>query len=162
VVCCAVGRADVVGQFFDHLTADMAPSISKDIFLQLREAVTIVTPYLGMPTCIPACYGMIGVVQRKGSEYASTQVLRKETIDEDDVRKGKELRTRIYSGVGNSEIFDLMNVYFTDLCKSDLKQELVACDSNHSLLQLLVQLLSHGDTSYRRRMKLFFNRNSRI
>lgn len=60
---------------------------------------------------------MIGVVQRKGKEFASTRVLRKEVVDEDDVKKGKELRARIYSGVGNSEIFDLMNVYFTDMCK---------------------------------------------
>lgn len=65
---------------------------------------------------------MIGVVQRKGKEFASTRVLRKEVIGEDDVRKGKELRARIYSGVGNSEIFDLMNVYFTDMCKLNYDQ----------------------------------------
>ncbi|RSL41287.1 hypothetical protein CEP53_012841 [Fusarium sp. AF-6] len=68
-----------------------------------------------MPTCIPACYGMIGVVQRKGPAYASTRVLRKTTVDEDDVKKGRELRSRIYSGVGNSDIFNLMDKYFTDL-----------------------------------------------
>ena len=88
------------------------------VFLCLREAITIVFPYLGMPTCIPACYGMIGVVKRKGQEYASTKVLRKTTIGEEDVQKGRELRTRIYSGVGNSEIFGLMDKYFTDLCES--------------------------------------------
>lgn len=60
---------------------------------------------------------MIGVVQRKGKEFASTKVLRKDTVDASDARKGKELRAKIYNGVGNSEIFDLMNVYFTDLCK---------------------------------------------
>jgi hypothetical protein len=107
----------VVGQLFDDLTADSTPEDSQRIFLRLREAITIIFPYLGMPTCIPACYGMIGVVQRKGKEYASTQVLRKPIITEDDVRKGSELRARIYSGVGNSEIFSLMDIYFTDLCK---------------------------------------------
>lgn len=70
-----------------------------------------------MPTCVPACYGMIGVVQRKGKQFASTKVLRKETVSEDDARKGKDLRAKIYKGVGNSEIFDLMSVYFTDLCE---------------------------------------------
>ncbi|KAI8930861.1 hypothetical protein NX059_011878 [Plenodomus lindquistii] len=64
---------------------------------------------------MPACYGMIGVVQRKGAAYASTKVLRKTTIDEEDVKKGRELRSRIYSGVGNSGIFGLMDTYFTDL-----------------------------------------------
>ena len=87
------------------------------IFLRLREAITIVFPYLGMPTCVPACYGMIGVVQRKGSEFASTKVLRSPYVTEDDAQKGKELRSRIYKGVGNSDIFALMDKYFTDLCK---------------------------------------------
>ncbi|KAJ4194436.1 hypothetical protein NW759_016531 [Fusarium solani] len=113
--CCAVGRADVVGRFFDHLTDQSTPDESSQAFLRLREALTVVFPYLGMPTCIPACYGMIGVVERKGPAFASTKVLRKPTIGEDDVRKGRELRARIYSGVGNSEIFGLMDRYFTDL-----------------------------------------------
>ncbi|KAH6954791.1 hypothetical protein DER45DRAFT_646525 [Fusarium avenaceum] len=113
--CCAVNRADVVGRFFDDITFDLTPEESEKLFLCVREAITIVFPYLGMPTCIPACYGMIGVVQRKGTEYASTKVLRKTTIDEEDVRKGSELKSRIYSGVGNSGIFSLMDKYFTDL-----------------------------------------------
>ncbi|KIV87319.1 hypothetical protein PV11_02874 [Exophiala sideris] len=113
--CCAVGRADVVGRFFDDLTVSATPQESETIFLRLREAITILFPYLGMPTCIPACYGMIGVVQRKGPSYASTKVLRKPTITEEDVRKGTELRARIYRGVGNSDIFTLMDKYFTDL-----------------------------------------------
>jgi hypothetical protein len=106
-----------VGKFFDDLTRDSTPQQSEQIFLRLREAITIIFPYLGMPTCIPACYGMIGVVQRKGGEYASTRSLRKEEVTLEDARRGKELRARIYSGVGNSEIFDLMGKYFTDLCK---------------------------------------------
>lgn len=109
----------MVGRFFDDLTADSTPEESEVIFLRLREAITIVFPYLGMPTCIPACYGMIGVVERKGQAYASTKVFRKPTITEDDVRKGTELRAKIYSGVGNSDIFSLMDKYFTDLCKPD-------------------------------------------
>lgn len=60
---------------------------------------------------------MIGVVQRKGPAYASTKVLRKTTIDQSDVENGRELRSKIYSGVGNSEIFSLMDKYFTDLCQ---------------------------------------------
>lgn len=83
----------------------------------MRESITIIFPYLGMPTCIPACYGMIGVLQRKGQAYGSTKVLRKPVVTEEDARKGTELRSKIYSGVGNSEIFDLMDKYFTDLCE---------------------------------------------
>jgi hypothetical protein len=117
VSCVAVGRADVVGRFFDDITANSTPEESEHIFLRLREAITIAFPYLGMPTCIPACYGMLGVIQRKGPEYASTKVLRKKTITDEDVRKGTDLRKKIYSGVGNADIFALMDRYFTDLCK---------------------------------------------
>lgn len=114
--CCALGRADVVGRFFDDITSEASPEDSRAIFLCLREAITIIFPYVGMPTCIPACYGMIGVVQRKGPAYASTDVLRKATIDENDVANGRALRAKIYRGVGNSDIFTLMDKYFTDLC----------------------------------------------
>ncbi|KAK4941035.1 hypothetical protein LTR10_018956 [Elasticomyces elasticus] len=108
-------RADIVGKFFDDLTVDSAPEESEQIFLWLREAITIIMPYLGMPSCVPACYGMIGVIQRKGQQFASTKVLRRKTIFEEDVRKGYDLRAQIYRGVGNSEIFGLMERYFTDL-----------------------------------------------
>ncbi|KAI1610130.1 hypothetical protein EDD36DRAFT_64943 [Exophiala viscosa] len=113
--CCAAGRADIVGKFFDDLTRTSSPEESEQTFLRLREAITIIMPYLGMPSCVPACYGMIGVIQRKGQQFASTKVLRKKTISEEDVRKGYDLRAQIYKGVGNSEIFDLMEKYFTDL-----------------------------------------------
>ncbi|KAL2844355.1 hypothetical protein BJY01DRAFT_248181 [Aspergillus pseudoustus] len=115
VSCVAVGRADVVGRLFDDITADSTPEESQQIFLRLREAITIAFPYLGMPTCIPACYGMLGVIQRKGPEYASSKVLRKKTITDEDVRKGTDLRKKIYRGVGNSDVFALMDRYFTDL-----------------------------------------------
>jgi hypothetical protein len=59
---------------------------------------------------------MIGVIQRKGAQYASKRVLRAATITEEDIAKGEALRHRVYSGVGNSEIFSLMSQYFTDLC----------------------------------------------
>ena len=78
----------------------------------------MVFPFLGLPTCIPGCYGMIGVLERKGGAYSTTENLRKATMDEEDVRKGKELRAKIYSGVGNSGIFSLMDKYFTDLCEN--------------------------------------------
>jgi hypothetical protein len=117
VASCAVGRADVVGRFFDNITISSTPEESQEIFLRIREAITIVYPFLGMPTCIPACYGMIGVAQRKGQQYASVKRLRATTVTEADVRKGQELRSRIYSGVGNSAIFELMDTYFSELCK---------------------------------------------
>jgi hypothetical protein len=89
---------------------------SQEIFLLIREAITIVYPFLGMPTCIPACYGMIGVVERKGSEYASLKRLRNRVMTVDDAERGQKLRSQIYAKVGNSAIFGLMDTYFTELC----------------------------------------------
>ena len=68
--CCAVGRADIVGKFFDYVSEDCTQSDPRRSFSGFREAITIAYPFLGMPACIPACYGMIGVIERKGSEFA--------------------------------------------------------------------------------------------
>ncbi|CAG9946902.1 unnamed protein product [Clonostachys rosea f. rosea IK726] len=135
--CCALGRADVVGRFFDDITSEASPEDSRAIFLCLREAITIIFPYVGMPTCIPACYGMIGVVQRKGPAYASTEVLRKPTIDENDVANGRALRAKIYRGVGNSDIFSLMDKYFTDLftCSTSVTWGYLISKANEEVFQ---------------------------
>ncbi|KAF5002932.1 hypothetical protein FDECE_10487 [Fusarium decemcellulare] len=113
-VCCALGRADVVGRLFDDLTKNSRPEESQKVFLQFREAVITVLPYLGLPTCIPACYGLIGVVKRKGPQYAAPTRLRNPAIEAQDAIRGTELRKRIYTGVGNGEIFGLMDQYFAD------------------------------------------------
>ncbi|KAJ6071581.1 hypothetical protein N7499_009595 [Penicillium canescens] len=110
-----IDRSDVVGRIFDQVTADMTPEDSMETFKRLREAITIVYPFLGMPSCIPACYGVIGVIQKKGSQYASDDRLRSSIITQEDMDKGQELRQRVYHGVGNSEIFQLMDKYFGDL-----------------------------------------------
>ncbi|KAF4417053.1 hypothetical protein FACUT_12485 [Fusarium acutatum] len=141
-VCCAVSRADVVGRFFDDITFDSTTEASEKLFLSTREAITIVFPYIGMPTCIPACYGMIGVVERKGAAYASTRMLRKTTIDEEDVKKGTELKSRIYSGVGNSGIFSLMDKYFTDLCMSfPANEEVFQPNESHLIIAASIAAL---------------------
>ncbi|KAH7341222.1 hypothetical protein BKA66DRAFT_434598 [Pyrenochaeta sp. MPI-SDFR-AT-0127] len=133
--CCATGRADVVGQFFDHLTSESTERESEAMFLRLREAITITFPYLGLPSCMPACYGMIGVVQRKGKQFASVRKLRKDTVDSEDARKGAELRAQIYNGVGNSDIFDLMKIYFSDLytCSTIVTWGYLICKTNEEV-----------------------------
>jgi hypothetical protein len=54
---------------------------------------------------------MIGVLERKGQAYGGTKRLRTPTMDDQDIQRGKELRAKIYSGVGNSGIFSLMDKY---------------------------------------------------
>lgn len=86
-----------------------------------------VYPFLGVPACMPACYGMIGVLERKGEAYGDMARLRKPFMDEEDVERGRELRATIYSSAGNSGIFALMEKYFPDLCKShaSIEKEIV-------------------------------------
>lgn len=138
------------------------------MFLRLREAITIIFPYLGLPTCMPACYGMIGVIQRKGAGYASTTSLRKKAITEDDVQKGTELRARIYRGVGNSDIFSLMDIYFTDLSEFHLhplrqlnQVRKVLRGLIHSSKQSRLRPSSHGDISSPKQTRRSFNPRSR-
>ncbi|KIX09190.1 uncharacterized protein Z518_00269 [Rhinocladiella mackenziei CBS 650.93] len=121
VSSCAVGRADIAGRLFDDLTLNSPPEESSQLFIRLREAVLMTFPFLGLPNCIPACYGMIGVLERKGAAYGSTESLRAPAMTSEDVRKGSELRTKIYAPVGNSEIFGLMSKYFRDVSSTHLQ-----------------------------------------
>lgn len=115
---CALGRADLAGKQFDDLTRDSSPEESQRLFVRLREAILCVYPFLGAPACMPACYGMIGVIERKGPAYGDTSRLRKGFMDESDLEKGRKLRSTIYKTAGNSGIFGLMDRYFPDLCES--------------------------------------------
>jgi hypothetical protein len=121
VASCALGRADLVGKWFDDQTKDFSAEESRRLFVRLRESIMCVYPFLGVPACMPACYGMIGVLERKGEVYGDTKRLRKPFMDEEDVQRGKELRATIYASAGNSGIFALMDKYFPDLCKSLLE-----------------------------------------
>ncbi|OCT49466.1 hypothetical protein CLCR_05046 [Cladophialophora carrionii] len=144
-VCCAVGRADVVGRFFDDLTSHASPEDSQKVFRQLREAITVVFPYLGMPTLVPACYGMIGVVKRKGLSYAHTARLRQPVIDADTVQTGFQLRSQIYRGVGNAEIFGEMEKLFTDLrwgfLISKASEEVFGLEHSHLIVAATIMAL---------------------
>ncbi|CZR66559.1 uncharacterized protein PAC_16460 [Phialocephala subalpina] len=115
VASCALGRADLVGKWFDDQTKSSSAEESRKLFVRLRESIMCVYPFLGVPACMPACYGMIGVLERKGQAYGDTTRLRKPFMDEEDVEKGRKLRATIYSSAGNSGIFALMDKYFPDL-----------------------------------------------
>ncbi|KAF5262574.1 hypothetical protein FOXYS1_6697 [Fusarium oxysporum] len=144
-VCCAVGRADVVGRIFDDLTTNASPEDSRKIFMQIREAITIVLPYLGMPMLVPACYGMIGVVNRKGLSYAQTERLRQPVIDAATVQTGFQLRSQIYRGVGNEEIFSQMEKLFTDLrwgfLISKASEEVFGLEHSHLIVAATIMAL---------------------
>jgi len=139
----AVGRADVVGRIFDSLTTNMTPEESTQRFTQLRETLLIIYPFLGIPTVVPASYGIIGVLERKGRQYGNAPRVRKEYMDAEDVKNGKELRARVYQGVGNGKIFGLMEKHFTDLCKSTMA--LYSCSSFTDTEQMHVRPISAGD-----------------
>lgn len=113
---CALGRADLAGKWFDDVTTDATPEQSAQLFVRLRESIMCIYPFVGVPACMPACYGMIGVLERKGEAYGKTARLRQRWMTEEDVEKGTKLRAQIYSSAGNSGIFTLMDRYFPDLC----------------------------------------------
>ncbi|KIV91819.1 hypothetical protein PV10_06316 [Exophiala mesophila] len=113
--CSALGRADVVGKYFDDVTKQSTPEESQAVFLKLREGMACIYPFVGMPALIPGAFGMIGVIKRKGEEYATLQKFRKGTIDEDNIRKGNDIRKIIYKTAGNSEIMDPFSKFFAEL-----------------------------------------------
>ena len=115
---CALGRADVVGKYFDDVTKQATPEESQAVFLKLREGMACLYPFVGMPALVPGAFGMVGVIQRKGEQYATLQTFRKPTIDGDNIRQGNEIRKKIYKTAGNSEILDAFHKYFAELCES--------------------------------------------
>lgn len=120
IAAISLGRADLVGKWFDSITEKSSVEDSSKLFERIREGILCIYPFLGAPACMPACYGMIGVVERKGEAYGNSTRRRKGYMTQDDVERGAELRGNIYKTAGNRFIFDKMEHFFPDLCQCSM------------------------------------------
>lgn len=62
---CAQRRGDAVPQLFQDLAQKKSDKETKEIFLIIREGITIIFPFVGLPNCIPACLGLVGELQKR-------------------------------------------------------------------------------------------------
>ncbi|KAF4625769.1 hypothetical protein G7Y89_g12400 [Cudoniella acicularis] len=82
-------------------------------FEHLRSVVMVVWPFVGIPWCVPACLGMINVLER----YNLLSVAEKQTLEglgPHHQQVGEVLLKRTYAGVQNSEVQDMLREYFPD------------------------------------------------
>lgn len=63
---CAQSRGDAVGAIFNQITEDQPEESVKEIFTIVREAVTLVTPFVGLPNSMPAVFGLVHAVRERG------------------------------------------------------------------------------------------------
>jgi alkylhydroperoxidase/carboxymuconolactone decarboxylase family protein YurZ len=139
VMFCAQRRGDAVGSWFRDLVQGKSPDETEKTFATIREAITIVYPFLGLPNCVPACFGMVSVLKDKGIDsvqdrrryvrsqeegslafhrlllYAHVKTFRADVHHPSIHEQGLETRKRIYRGVGNPEVHQMMQKHFPDM-----------------------------------------------
>lgn len=60
---CSQSRGDSVGPWFRDSIRDKSIEETKEIFRTVREAIAIAYPFAGLPNCVPACFGLVGVLR---------------------------------------------------------------------------------------------------
>jgi hypothetical protein len=63
---CAQRRGDLVGPWFQDLIANEKSVDPREVFKIIREAIAVAYPFIGLPNCVPACFGLVGVLRELG------------------------------------------------------------------------------------------------
>lgn len=93
VILCALRRADAVPGLFRQVTADMSKEDTKKAFEQVREAITIIFPFIGLPNTIPALLGMTPYIKERGIEVTKDTARPGLISDEDSEQGSKHFHT---------------------------------------------------------------------
>ena len=62
----AQGRGDIIARLFRDVTKDKSETEVQESFTVIREAVTLAVPFAGLPTCMPACFGLVNELRGRG------------------------------------------------------------------------------------------------
>ncbi|TVY58572.1 hypothetical protein LCER1_G000208 [Lachnellula cervina] len=114
VMFCAQRRGDLVGPWFREVVAKDKTTDPKKFFTIIREAIAVVYPFVGLPNCVPACFGLVGVLREMGIDVDEDR-RRPDVKQGDFLAKGLETRQKIYRGVGNPEVHWMLKRYFPDM-----------------------------------------------
>ncbi|KAF9890641.1 hypothetical protein FE257_005772 [Aspergillus nanangensis] len=110
---CAQRRGDVVSALFRDATKNETDAILKETFIVVREALAIIVPFVGFPSCMPAVFGLVGELRRRGiSQVPSPERLGFDKVDY--TTEGKAAFKTVYRGVGNSEVGQMLQQYFPE------------------------------------------------
>lgn len=68
-ICCALKRGDAVCQLFNSLITSKDSGSSEDtadLYARIRESMTVIWPFVGIPAVVPAGLGLAHVLQYHG------------------------------------------------------------------------------------------------
>ncbi|KAL2846459.1 hypothetical protein BJY01DRAFT_247243 [Aspergillus pseudoustus] len=114
-ILCAQARGDAVVQLFRSVTKQSSEEELKARFIAVREAVTIAVPFVGLPNTMPACFGLVNDLKGRGIPDGVEGSRRANLPDFDYTSHGAETVSRIYRGVGNSEVREMIQQYFPEM-----------------------------------------------
>lgn len=67
-ILCAQCRGDAVARLVHDITSGRTKEEVRELFSAVREAITIAVPFVGLPNCMPACFGMVKELKQWGIE----------------------------------------------------------------------------------------------
>ncbi|KAB8268134.1 hypothetical protein BDV30DRAFT_230947 [Aspergillus minisclerotigenes] len=113
-ILCAQGRGDAVVRLVQDITKGQTVEDVQALFPAVREAITIAVPFVGLPNCMPACFGLVNELKQWDIEEVEGP-RRANLRDVDYTARGLETTGALYRGVGNSEVRTMVQQYFPEL-----------------------------------------------
>ncbi|KAL3452141.1 hypothetical protein BJX65DRAFT_303853 [Aspergillus insuetus] len=117
-ILCAQARGDAVVQLFHSVTKHNSEEGEAEVkarFVAVREAVTLAVPFVGLPNCMPACFGLVNEMKGRGFGSGIPGPRRTNFGELDYTSHGQETVSRIYRGVGNSEVREMIQQFFPEM-----------------------------------------------
>ncbi|KAI5777018.1 hypothetical protein EDC01DRAFT_761290 [Geopyxis carbonaria] len=106
-------RGDLCAPLLQHVLSTTPSESHAALVHAVREALTLVVPFAGLPHCIPALLGISGVLARSNHPAASR--IRDSPIDGPAAKEaGVAVSTAVYAGVGNAAVAQMLGAYFPD------------------------------------------------
>ncbi|KAJ5409943.1 uncharacterized protein N7487_004302 [Penicillium crustosum] len=112
-ILCALGRGDVVVDLVRNATETQSADSFKEALTIVREAITIATPFVGLPNTMPAIFGLVAEIRASGVEITETTP-RIPLSEKDYHTVGIDTSKLIYRGVGNSDVAPMVGKYFPE------------------------------------------------
>ncbi|KAL4884951.1 hypothetical protein BJY04DRAFT_214834 [Aspergillus karnatakaensis] len=124
-ILCAMRRGDIVAELVRNATGNETPGKFEEILTVIRECLTLVVPFAGLPNCMPAVFGLVAEIRARGVD-----------VEEGPQRPGFSERAyhpigldtskAIYRGVGNSDVAAMVGQYFPEISELVVASAIIA------------------------------------
>ncbi|KAL2826743.1 hypothetical protein BJY01DRAFT_255909 [Aspergillus pseudoustus] len=112
-------RGDFVPRLFEeYIVMKLDSDTVKSVFYLMRESIMASYAFVGVPWVVPACLGIVDVLQRRSLEDIAKENFRSDPLDVDSLLiTGKEVVSNTYRGVNNDEVRDMLSIAFPEMRK---------------------------------------------